>query len=183
MTMTPSKKKYMSNVLFSNQEAITRYGGERSKITHTPGLSSDEFGRGAGDRYAEFLPISSRIFNLLSNPLRVWRGSIATGQSIYLDVGSYVSVSSPHLKGYSDAYGVTDGVGMIRSIRQELMSEGCELEILVTGLSPVAWNVTARVTAFTADTVTVAENDFSSSAVDDVSFFKAGDVVDYVPTR
>jgi len=176
------EEKYQSNVLFSNQEAITRYGGERSKITLTlPGLSSDEFGRGAGDRYAEFLPISSRIFNLLSNPLRVWRGSIATGQSIYLDVGSYVSVSSPHLKGYSDAYGVTDGVGMIRSIRQELMSEGCELEILVTGLSPVAWNVTARVTAFTADTVTVAENDFSSSAVDDVSFFKAGDVVDYVP--
>ena len=175
-------EKYMSNVLFSNQEAITRYGGERSKITLTlPGLSSDEFGRGAGDRYAEFLPISSRIFNLLSNPLRVWRGSIATGQSIYLDVGSYVSVSSPHLKGYSDAYGVTDGVGMVRSIRQELMSEGCELEILVTGLSPVAWNVTARVTAFTADTVTVAEDDFSSSAVDDVSFFKAGDVVDYLP--
>ena len=176
------EEKYMSNVLFSNQEAITRYGGERSKITLTlPGLSSDEFGRGAGDRYAEFLPISSRIFNLLSNPLRVWRGSIATGQSIYLDVGSYVSVSSPHLKGYSDAYGVTDGVGMVRSIRQELMSEGCELEILVTGLSPVAWNITARVTAFTADTVTVAENDFSPSAVDDVSFFKAGDVVDYVP--
>ncbi|MBV53075.1 MAG: hypothetical protein CL816_03300, partial [Coxiellaceae bacterium] len=117
------EEKYMSNVLFSNQEAITRYGGERSKITLTlPGLSSDEFGRGAGDRYAEFLPISSRIFNLLSNPLRVWRGSIATGQSIYLDVGSYVSVSSPHLKGYGDAYGVTDGVGMVRSIRQELMS-------------------------------------------------------------
>ena len=176
------EEKYMSNVLFSNQEAITRYGGERSKITLTlPGLSSDEFGRGAGDRYAEFLPISSRIFNLLSNPLRVWRGSIATGQSIYLDVGSYVSVSSPHLKGYGDAYGVTDGVGMVRSIRQELMSEGCELEILVTGLSPVAWNVTARVTAFTANTVTVAEDDFSSSAVDDVSFFKAGDVVDYLP--
>ena len=176
------EEKYMSNVLFSNQEAITRYGGERSKITLTlPGLSSDEFGRGAGDRYAEFLPISSRIFNLLSNPLRVWRGSIATGQSIYLDVGSYVSVSSPHLKGYSDAYGVTDGVGMVRSIRQELMSEGCELEILVTGLSPVAWNATARVTSYTADTVTVAEDDFSSSAVDDVSFFRAGDVVDYVP--
>ena len=176
------EEKYMSNVLFSNQEAITRYGGERSKITLTlPGLSSDEFGRGAGDRYAEFLPISSRIFNLLSNPLRIWRGDIGTGQSIYLDVGSYVSVSSPHLKGYSDAYGVTDGVGMVRSIRQELMSEGCQLEILVTGLSPVAWNVTARVTAFTADTVTVAEDDFSSSAVDDVSFFKAGDVVDYVP--
>lgn len=38
--------KYMSSVLFNNQEAITRYGGERSKITLTlPGLSSDDFGR------------------------------------------------------------------------------------------------------------------------------------------
>ena len=175
-------EKYMSNVLFSNQEAITRYGGERSKITLTlPGLSSDEFGRGAGDRYAEFLPISSRIFNLLSNPLRVWRGSIGTGQSIYLDVGSYVSVSSPHLKGYSDEYGVTNGVGMVRSIRQDLMSEGCELEILVTGLNPVAWNVTAKVISITLDSVTVSKNDFSDSTVDDVSFFSVDDVVDYVP--
>ena len=174
--------KYMSSVLFNNQEAITRYGGERSKVTLTlPGLSSDDFGRGAGDRFAEFLPTSSRIFNLLSNPLRVWRGEIGTGQSIYLDVGSYVKVSSPHLKGYSDAYGVVDGVGMVRAIRQELMSEGCEVEIIVTGLSPVAWNATAKVTSITLDSVTVSEDDFSSSTVDDVSFFRVGDVVDYVP--
>ena len=174
--------KYMSSVLFNNQEAITRYGGERSKITLTlPGLSSDDFGRGAGDRFAEFLPTSSRIFNLLSNPLRVWRGEIGTGQSIFLDVGSYVKVSSPHLKGYSDAYGVVDGVGMVRAIRQELMSEGCEVEIIVTGLSPVAWNATAKVTSITTTSVTVSEDDFSSYTVDDVSFFKVGDVVDYVP--
>jgi hypothetical protein len=174
--------KYMSSVLFNNQEAITRYGGERSKITLTlPGLSSDDFGRGAGDRFAEFLPTSSRIFNLLSNPLRVWRGEIGTGQSIYLDVGSYVKVSSPHLKGYSDSYGVVDGVGMVRAIRQELMSEGCEVEIIVTGLSPVAWNATAKVTSITTTSVTVSEDDFSSSTMDDVSFFKVGDVVDYVP--
>lgn len=174
--------KYVSSVLFSNQEAITRYGGERSKITLTlPGLSSDSFGRGAGDRFAEFLPTSSRVFNLLSNPLRVWRGDISTGQSIYLDVGSYVKVSSPHLKGYSDSYGVVDGVGMVRSINQELMSEGCSLEIIVTGLNPVAWNATAKVTSITPTTATVSEDDFSDSTVDDVSFFKAGDVVDYVP--
>ena len=174
--------KYVSSVLFSNQEAITRYGGERSKITLTlPGLSSDSFGRGAGDRFAEFLPTSSRIFNLLSNPLRVWRGAISTGQSIYLDVGSYVKVRSPHGKGYSDSYGVVDGVGMVRSINQELMSEGCSLEIIVTGLNPVAWNATAKVTSITPTTATVSEDDFSDSSVDDVSFFKAGDVVDYVP--
>jgi hypothetical protein len=91
-------------------------------------------------------------------------------------------VSSPHLRGYSDSYGVVDGVGMIRAINQELMSEGCELEILTTGLSPVAWNATAQVATIpTSSTVTVSEDDFSGSSVDDVSFFQAGDVVDYLP--
>jgi hypothetical protein len=70
---------------------------------------------------------------------------------------------------------------MIRAIRQELMSEGCDIEIIVTGLSAVNWNSSARVTAATATTVTVAANDFSGSAVDDVSFFAVGDVVDYLP--
>ena len=176
------EQDYQSNVIINNQEAINRYGGERAKITLTlPGLISDDFGRGAGDRFAQFLPISQRIFNILSNPLRVWRGSIGSGQSIYLDVGSYVTVSSPHLKGYSDSYGVTEQIGMITAIRQELMSEGCELEIVTTGLAPVAWNATARVTSITPQTATVAADDFSSSDVDDVSFFQVGDVVDYLP--
>lgn len=176
------EEKYMSNVVFNNQEAINRYGGERSKIKLTlPGLSSRDFGRGAGDRFAQFLPISQRIFNILSNPLRLWRGSIGSGQSIILDVGSYVTVSSPHLRGYSDSYGVTNGIGMITGIRQELMSEGCDLEIITTGLAPVAWNATAKVTSITLNSVTVAEDEYSSSTVDDVTFFEVGDVVDYLP--
>jgi len=114
--------------------------------------------------------------------LRVWRGSIGSGPSIFLDVGSYVSVSSPHLRGYSDSYGVTNGVGMVRSINQELMSEGCEIELLTTGLAPVAWNATARVSTIPTSTTVLVESDyFSRSDVDDVSFFKAGDIVDYLP--
>jgi hypothetical protein len=179
----PIEEKYKSEVIFNNQEAISRYGGERSQITLTlPGVSSDQFGRGAGDVYAEFLPTSQRIFNLLSNPLRVWRGSIGTGKSALLDLGSYVTASSPHLRGYGDSYGVTNGIGFIRSIRQELMGEGCDLELLTTGLSPVAWNATATVATIpTGTTVTVNQNDFSRSSVDDSSFFTAGDHVDYLP--
>ena len=174
---------YLSEVIFNNQEAINRYGGERSKITlRLPGVSSRDFGRNAGDNFNFFLPSSSRIFNILSNPLRVWRGSIGSGPSIFLDVGSYVSVSSPHLRGYSDSYGVTNGVGMVRSINQELMSEGCEIELLTTGLAPVAWNATARVSTIPTSTTVLVESDyFSRSDVDDVSFFKAGDIVDYLP--
>ena len=144
-------------------------------------MNSAQFGRGAGDNFSYFLPVSARIFNLLSNPLRLWRGVIGTGQSAFLDVGSYITVSSPHFKGYTDAYGVVDGVGMIKSIRQGLMDEGCELELITTGLAPVNWNSAAKVTSITSDTVTVSEDDFSSSTVDDVSFFRVGDVVDYVP--
>ena len=179
----PVDNTYRSEVIFNNQEAISRYGGERSQITLTlPGVSSDQFGRGAGDVYAEFLPTSQRIFNVLSNPLRVWRGSIGTGQSALLDLGSYVKASSPHLRGYSDTYGVTDGIGFLRSIRQELMGEGCDLELLTTGLSPVAWNATATVATIpSSTTVTVNQNDYSGASVDDSSFFAVGDVVDYLP--
>lgn len=177
------EEKFLSETLFNNQEAINRYGGELTQIAiELPGVSSSQFGRGAGDIFQEFLPTSQRLFNLLSNPLRVWRGAIGTGPSTFLDVGSYVKVSSPHLRGYGDTYGVVDGVGMIRTIHQELMNEGCEVEILTTGLTPVAWNATAKVdTIPTTTTVTVTEDDFSGSSVDDVSFFQAGDVVDYLP--
>jgi hypothetical protein len=179
----PAEDKFLSEVVFNNQEAINRYGGESSKITLSlPGVSSNDVGRFAGDRFARFLPTSNRIFNILSNPLRAWRGSIGSGPSIFLDVGSYVAVNSPHLRGYSDSYGVTNGVGMIRSINQELMGEGCDLEILSTGLSPVAWNATATVTTIISlIKVEVASNDYSRTNTNDVSFFAVGDVVDYLP--
>lgn len=180
----PIEEQYQSTLLFNDQEAINRYGGERSKISlELAGVSSDQFGRGAGNSYDQFLPTAGRLFNLLANPLRIWRGGISTGSSIYLDLGAYVKASSPHLRGYGDEYGVTSGVGMIRSINQELMNEGCELEIITTGLIVVAWNASATVATIpTTTTITVYDDTFSDSSVDDISFFKAGDVVDYVPT-
>jgi len=179
----PELNSYESETVFNNSEAINRYGGERSAISlKLSGISSSQFGRNAGDIFDQFLPTSSRLFNLLSNPLRVWRGHIGTGQSIYLDVGSYVQCSSPHLRDYSDQYGVTDQVGMVRAIHQELMGEGCELEVITTGLSPVAWNASALVNTIVSSTVLkVSDDEFSSTALDDVSFFAAGDRVDYVP--
>lgn len=174
--------QYSSEVFFNNQEAINRYSGERSQITISlAGVNSEQFGRGAGDVYAEFLPTSSRLFRLLSNPLRIWRGSIGTGQSALLDLGAYVQCSSPHLKGYSDSYGVTDGIGMIKGIRQELMNEGCDLEIISTGLQVVAWNATAEVESIDSATQVTIFEDLYSSDISDHTYFKAGDIVDYVP--
>ena len=181
---SPDEDKLTSEVLFNNQEAITRYGGERSKIElQLPGVSSRLFGRGAGDTFSFFLPTSSRIFNLLSNPLREWVGEIGTGQSSYLDVGSYIKVSSPHLRGYEDTYGVTDGIGMIRGIRQSLEGEGCELSIITVGIAPVNWNSAMRVASVVSSTtIEVESNQFTTTAQGrDSDFFKAGDVVQHIP--
>jgi hypothetical protein len=177
------EESFGSEATFNNQEAINRYGGERSKTTlDLYGLTTRDLGDSVGDTLGYFLPVVARQWNLLSNPLRLWRGSIGTGQSLLLDVGAYVQVSSPLLKGYGDEWGVTNEVGMIQAMTQELMGEGAQLEIISTGTRPVAWNASADVTAITSTTeLEVAASSYSDSSVDDVSFFEAGDVVDYLP--
>lgn len=178
------EREFRSTRTVNNQEAINRYGGEQSKISlDLYGVSLDQIGRGAGDSYDYFFPTYSRLFNLLSNPLRVWRGSISTGQSIYLDLGSYLTVSSPLLKGYGVDYGVSSSVAMIRSIRQNLMNEGAEVELLSTGLSPVYWNAAVQATSLgDAVSMNIALNTYSPTSTTDSAYFKAGDRVDYLPT-
>jgi hypothetical protein len=184
----PIEKKFLTEQIINNQEAINRYGEERSAIElDLYGFTSARLGFGAGDRYSAFLPTFSRIFNVLSNPLRLWRGSIGTGKSIYLDVGSYITVTSSHLRGYGDNYGVTSGIGQIQSIRQELMSEGSELDIIHTALQSTGWNAAADVVTVASSTsVTISTNQYASydplsNIVYDGQFFQAGDVVDYLP--
>jgi len=110
----------------------------------------------------------------------LWRGSISTGSSIYVDLGSYIKASSPHFKGYSDTYGVTDSIAMIKSIDQSLQGEGCDLQLIHLGLNAVGWNIAATVTVVVnSTTITVSSNDFSTS---DISYFIVGDIVDYLPT-
>lgn len=180
---SPEKQDFNITAVYNNQEAINRYGGERSKVSlELYALTARDIGGTAGDTFGFFLPVISRIWQLLSNPLRLWKGSIGTGKSMLLDVGSYVSVSSPLLKGYGDEWGVTDEIGMIQNIHQELMSEGAQIEIIQIGLAPVAWNQSARVIAITSATQLEIEQDIYSDAdIDDSSFFRAGNFCDYVP--
>jgi hypothetical protein len=175
-----AENKFMDTAVFNNQDAINRYGGEKSSINiDLYGLQIQDVGAGAGDIYNYLLPLASRVFNTLSYPMINWHIATSTGKSIYLDVGTYVKVSSPHLKSYSDSYGVTDGIGMIKSITQELMSEGCTLEVVHTGIKVVNWNSALKVTFVTSTNVlTVASAEFSDN---DLSFFKVGDLVDFLP--
>lgn len=174
------EKKYTASRSFVNQEAINRYGGELKKIDiEVQGLTAQMVGGGAGNSFGFFLPCVSRLFNTLSNPAREWVGGIGTGASMSIDVGSYVGVTSKHLKGYDDGFGVTNGIGFVKAIHQDLMGEGCQLEMIALGLRPVCWNASARVTAIpSSSSVTIASAQFSD---DDASYFAAGDVVDYLP--
>jgi len=174
------EEKYRASRTFTNQEAVNRYGGELKKIgISVRGLRLRDIGEGAGDSFGFFLPTSARLFNLFSNPAREWVGNIGTGASMFLDVGSYVDVTSKHLKGYDDSFGVTNGIGFVKAIHQDLMGEGCQLEMISLGISPVCWNASALVTATpTSSSVTIASAQFSE---DDASYFAAGDVVDYLP--
>ena len=175
-----AENEFKDKVIFNNQDAINRYGGEKSAISiDLYGLSGMDIGSGAGDAYNYLLPIASRIFNTMSSPSIEWKLSIGTGQSIYLDVGSYVKVTSPHLKGYDDSYGVTDKIGMIQSINQNLMSEGAELSIIHTGISVVNWNSTLRIT-FVSSSISLTF-DAAYYSDDDKAFFQAGDIVDFLP--
>ena len=175
-----AENKFMDTAVFNNQDAINRYGGEKSAVDiELYGLQLGDVGAGTGDIYNYLLPLASRVFNVLSYPMINWHMATSTGQSIFLDVGTYVKVSSPHLKSYSDSYGVTNEIGMIKSMTQELMSEGCTLEVIHTGIKVVNWNSTMKVTFVTAtNQLTVASSEFSD---DDTSFFQANDVVDFLP--
>jgi hypothetical protein len=143
------------------------------------GVSADDVGSGQGDAFNVFQPLVARIFNLLSNPLRLLRGRIGTGHSILTDIGAYAVCSSPHLKDYGPDYGVTSGVGMIRSIRQELMSEGCEVEIITTGAQVIGWNISATVlSVLTSDSVQISASAYSAN---DSTYYQAGQAVQYLP--
>ena len=68
---------------------------------------------------------------------------------------------------------------MIQSINQELMGEGCKLEIIHTGISVTNWNSTLKVTFInSASEITVSNNTYSEN---DLSFFAIGDFVDFLP--
>ena len=176
----PVQDQFMQVATFNNQEAINRYDGEMRKISlDLYGVSADDVGSGQGDAFNVFQPLVARVFNLLSNPLRLWRGRIGTGHSILTDIGAYAVCSSPHLKDYGPDYGVTSGVGMIRSIRQELMSEGCEVEIITTGAQVIGWNLSATVlSVLTSDSVQVSASAYSA---DDSTYYQSGQAVQYLP--
>lgn len=174
------ENKFQDKVTFNDQDSINRYGGEKSSIDLSLyGLSPIDVGFGSGDVYNYLLPLASRVFNTMSNPVIKWIAEIGTGKSIYLDVGTYVQCTSPHFKSYNDSFGVIDKVGMIQSINQELMGEGCKLEIIHTGISVTNWNSTLKVTFInSASEITVSNNTYSEN---DLSFFAIGDFVDFLP--
>jgi len=110
---------------------------------------------------------------------------VGTGASITADLGSYVDITSNELKGYGDTYGVTGKIGMIRSISQNLVNEGSELEVLHIDSTVVGWNSSGVVSSvIDSDTVELDANTYAlynqiGESVTDSSYFKSGDKVLY----
>jgi hypothetical protein len=177
---------YQKEVIVNNSEAITRFNEEQRKIDlDLRGVSSNEIGNTYQEILNFFKPVFGRIFRLLSNPLRLWRFSVGTGASIDCDLGSYYKITSDHLKGYGDEYGISNGIGMVRSISQGLMSEGADLEFIHLDSKVVGWHDSALVSSIIdADTVEVNANTYSlynqlGQSTVDASWFSVGDKVLY----
>ena len=163
--------------VINNYSAINQLAGEtRSEEYKLYGLTSEIVGGArAGDFLQFFRATYARLFRLYGQAIRQWVFSITSGAGFNLDIGSSLRVSSDFLKGYSDDYGVSDGVGLIVSMRLSLFGEGCELKLNHYGLSSPTWNASARVDqVINSTTVSIVADQFSAS---DISFFKVGDAV------
>jgi len=185
----PVEAKFLGEVTVNNERAIQSYSQERlSMDLDLYGATAESLGQNSADLYSALRPLFTRIFRLASDPVRTWRGSVGFGKGHLLEVGAMVQVSSPHLKSYGDSYGVTDGLGLVRSVRQSLTGEGVDVELLHYGFDARGWNASAEVVAVIS--VTVLE--FASltytrgrtpagDATEDLALFEAGDVIDYLP--
>jgi hypothetical protein len=143
------------------------------------GITSDILGgTNASDFLESFLPTYARLFRLYGQAVRMWHLSIGTGKGLALDVGSYLKITSAFLKGYADAYGVSNKIAMVQSISIDLMGEGTELKLIHLGDSSPSWNASAKIATIINTTTIEIEPAFYSDA--DISYFKAGDIVDYV---
>ena len=181
--------EFRGEVVINNERAINAYSQERLSLELSLyGATAEELGQNTADIYSALRPVFSRIFRLGSDPVRLWRGVVGFGVGHLLEVGAYVTVSSPELRGYADSYGVSSGIGMVRSVRQALTGEGVEVEILHYDFGSAGWNVSAELASIVdVDTIEVENFTFARGTSPigqlryDVDLFSVGDVIDYIP--
>ena len=163
--------------IINNYDAINRLAGEtKSMELSLYGITSDLLGgTTASDFLESFLPTYARLFRLYGQAMRMWFISIGTGKALTLDLGSYLKISSDFLKAYTDDYGISQKVGMIKKININLMGEGAEIELIHLGDSSPTWNASAYVSSvIDSDTIAI-DTDYFSSA--DANYFQVGNVV------
>jgi hypothetical protein len=185
----PDEGEFRGEITINNERAINAYSQERLSLELSLyGATAEELGQNTADIYSAVRPLYTRIFRLGSDPVRLWRGVVGFGLGHLLEVGAYVTVSSPELRGYEDSYGVSSGIGMVRSVRQALTGEGVDVEILHYNFGSAGWNVSAELASIVdADTIEVENFTYARGTSPigqlryDVQLFSVGDVVDYIP--
>ena len=186
-----AEKEFTGEVTVNNERAIMAYSQERQSMDlelYGAEASPESLGQNTADLYSALRPMFTRIFRLASDPVRVWRGSVGFDLGHLLEVGAMVKVSSPHFKSYDDAYGVTDGLALVQSVRQSLTGEGVDVELLHYGLDASGWNASAEVTAVISSKILefapftfTRGRDAAGELTTDLALFSAGDQVQYIP--
>jgi len=182
-------EEYRSETTINNQRSIGALSGEVRPLELTlPGLELNRVDwEDAASTLAIFRPLFSRIFNLYGAPVRTFSGGVGTGRGLRGEVGSVYSLTSSHLRGYDDSWGVEDVRALVTSSTVDLMGEGTHLELMYYGTLGAGWNAAALVTVIDSPTsVIVSATTFSDVSptgdpLKDIQGFGPGAQVDHLP--
>lgn len=129
--------------------------------------------------------IYSNISRLLGDERRVWEGQISTSKALLMQIGSVYTITSRHLKGYGDEWGVVGKSARLVSLDMNLEAEGATVRFVSYDTNATGWNAAMRVSfVLNSTTVAVSSNVFTevrnphtNAIQSDSDFFGAGDVV------
>lgn len=170
-------------VEFRDADSIPRHGGEaQSQEEKLSGLAvSSE----VVDLRSVFVPISTRRFALLSNPRRVFRGTLPLGRAMLLALGDVVELTHADVIDYDGSRGVTSAACLVTAIAPSLENGTADIELVYYGARVGGFAPSLRVIATPAvDEITVAANVYTlarepltGQTVEDLDFFDVGDTV------
>ena len=107
-----------------------------------------------------------------------------------MQLGAVYTITSSHLRGYSDHIGVSGETARLKSLSFDITGEGADVEFVYLAPNSTGWNAAMDIESVSTPTIVVVSanafagvNNPSSGAVqNDVDFFRDGDSVRVVPT-
>jgi hypothetical protein len=170
-------------VEFRDVDSIGRNGERRTQDEELIGFvpTGDTIGNAA----ATMQPIALRRFALVGTPRRVIRGSVRLGLGLLVDPGDVITLTHSDALDYTGGRGLSSAPMLVVAVRRDFESATAELDLVYHGanLSGFAPSLTVTDHTISATTVEVAANDYTQAvdpvngeAIEDLSYWAAGDV-------